>query len=174
MPKPIEPLNLRLERLTDKTGECWLWTGSVDAYGYGQLSFGHSKKLKAHRVAWELVNGAIPAGMGVLHRCDTPRCVRTEHLFLGDQAANIRDCADKGRVRSKYPVLRGEQNPQSRLTDEQRSAIRSSTATQRVLSEQYGVSQGTICRVRSSVGSSKRTARRRTVTEARAVLPSNE
>jgi hypothetical protein len=42
---------------------------------------------------WTLVNGPIPDGLFVLHRCDRPLCVRPEHLYLGsaqDNSANLR------------------------------------------------------------------------------------
>lgn len=66
---------------------CWLWTASVRNGGYGQLNV-DGKIVGAHRVSYELHNGLIPEndsyhGMCVLHKCDTPRCVNPEHLFLG-------------------------------------------------------------------------------------------
>lgn len=87
----------------DKTGDCWLWTASVNQRGYGQFKIydrgnGKQKVMETHRVAWLLENGDIPAGIQVCHKCDNPRCVRLDHLFLGTQKDNSQDMARKGRA----------------------------------------------------------------------------
>lgn len=75
---------------------CWLWTSGLTIYGYG--SFGvEGRSEKAPRVSWVLTYGPIPNGLHVLHRCDTPACVRPDHLFLGTPLDNIRDMIAKGR-----------------------------------------------------------------------------
>lgn len=76
--------------------DCWVWTDYIDRGGYGIFSIKHRNK-KAHRVAWELVNGPIPDGMLVCHKCDNPRCVRPSHMFLGTTQDNMRDRNSKGR-----------------------------------------------------------------------------
>lgn len=85
-----------------RTDGCWLWTGIIEASGYGVLNLtktsGYGSAL-AHRIAWALVNGRIPNGMCVLHRCDVPRCVNPCHLFIGTQTENVRDMDAKGRRR---------------------------------------------------------------------------
>ena len=77
-------------------GDCWFWTGAVAGYRYGHLSINGGVK-KAHRVAYELFVGPIPPGMRVLHQCDAPLCVRTDHLFLGTMLDNTLDMVRKGR-----------------------------------------------------------------------------
>lgn len=75
---------------------CWLWTGSVRGYGYGQFWF-NSRNRPTHRISWELAHGEIPDGLLVCHRCDNPICVNPKHLFLGTQQDNIDDKTRKGR-----------------------------------------------------------------------------
>lgn len=78
------------------TKTCWLFGSNAGSYGGG-----------AHRFSWTLHNGPIPAGMHVLHYCDTPACVRPDHLFLGTHRDNMRDAASKGRLNATYyPTMR--------------------------------------------------------------------
>ena len=80
----------------EKTGTCWFWRGSLDARGYGQFLV-NRRTIKTHRFAWELANGAIPAGLSCCHKCDRPRCCNPAHLFLGTHADNMLDMARKLR-----------------------------------------------------------------------------
>lgn len=86
----------------DGPGGCWLWTASkMDAYGHGQFTRrvdGKQYHLYAHRVAWELAHGPIPAGKVICHTCDVAECVNVAHLFLGTQADNLNDARAKGRL----------------------------------------------------------------------------
>jgi HNH endonuclease len=78
-----------------------LWNGSGVPDGHGVLGLGHRPHIQpcyAHRIAWTLANGEIPAGVAVLHRCDVPRCVNPHHLFLGSQGDNVRDASRKGHL----------------------------------------------------------------------------
>lgn len=92
------------ERMIDKTipvpeSGCIIFLGSVDGGGYGQVSTKRGKApAKSHRISWENENGEIPEGMMVCHKCDTPRCVNPDHLFLGSQFENMRDMSSKGRM----------------------------------------------------------------------------
>src|ERR1051325_1212117 len=87
--------------------QCWQWIGALDTrpgYGYGYLRLEPdrgSKTATAHRVAWELYHGPIPAGLWVLHHCDNRLCVRPSHLYLGDAKQNKRDAMVRHRHYTK-------------------------------------------------------------------------
>ena len=81
----------------NKTDGCWLWTAGCTNNGYGQFMDG-GKKYATHRFSWELHFGPIPQGQCVLHKCDVRRCVRSDHLFLGDRRDNSHDALAKGRL----------------------------------------------------------------------------
>lgn len=81
-----------------KTAGCWEWTGKIHSIrsGYGIVTIDY-KAHRAHRVAYALVKGPIPAALMVCHTCDNRICVNPDHLFLGDHTINVRDCVAKGR-----------------------------------------------------------------------------
>ena len=112
----------------DKTGECWLWLAGVDAGGYGKFQV-DGKTRRAHHVAWELAGKKIPKGKILRHKCDTPKCVRDEHLLPGTPKENVHDAIDRGRsaIGRPVPVERrryGERAARAMLTNEQASEIR--------------------------------------------------
>ena len=77
-PRGME-LSDRMGFHTDRTGECWLWTGSKNGSGYGYVCV-DGKTKKAHRVAYELAFGPIPVGAQIDHTCHTRSCVNPDHL----------------------------------------------------------------------------------------------
>jgi hypothetical protein len=79
----------------DPISGCWNWKRAINKNGYGLVHYG--KCRTAHRVAYELFIGEIPKGAQVLHKCDNPRCINPEHLFLGSHQDNMNDCLLKDR-----------------------------------------------------------------------------
>lgn len=69
----------RLEIRTDRTGECWLWTGRLNGSGYAEMKLGGRYQM-AHRVAYQEIVGPIPEGMQLDHLCRVRHCVNPAHL----------------------------------------------------------------------------------------------
>lgn len=123
---------------SDQNG-CKLWTGGKIYSGYGRMNClvnGKWTLQLAHRVAWELFCGTIPAGMCVLHTCDVRNCVNPDHLFLGTQGDNIKDTVSKGHCPS------GESHFRAKITAAQVKEIRAAVAageTQAAMAVRFGL-----------------------------------
>lgn len=80
---------------------CWLWFGSIDRKGYGQIRMpgkvGEGRLRYATHVSLELAGRPLPDGLWALHHCDMPACVNPDHLFAGTQLDNQQDSLRKGR-----------------------------------------------------------------------------
>lgn len=75
-----------------KTDGCWLWTGTFGSAGYGMLSRGGgrgARSVGAHRAAYELMVGPIPAGLQIDHLCRVRACVNPAHLELVTVRENV-------------------------------------------------------------------------------------
>lgn len=155
---------------------CWHWTAFRDSDGYGRFWL-DGTMVSASRAAWILTKGDVPPGMEVLHRCDNPRCVNPDHLFLGTKTDNMADRDRKGRVArgdnhgrrlhpEAYEHLRGdgwyathqnqasgENHGSAKLTWDDVHAIRREyldslgKVNQRMLGEKYGVDQTTVSEI---------------------------
>lgn len=147
----------------EELGPCWEFTKSKKSKGYGQIYVRrvHSP-VTASRLAWEIQYGPIPDGLGVLHRCDNPPCVRGEHLFLGTVRDNAIDMVAKGRAflqHHSFPgdphwshvqpelITRGEAHGMAKLKEWQVLQIRAlvpSGVTCASLAQSFGVHPGTV------------------------------
>jgi hypothetical protein len=155
--RPGDPAT-RFWRYVQKTDTCWLWTSALNENGYGVFHNPGGERL-AHRYSWLLTYGSLP-DVNVLHNCpggDNPACVNPSHLFLGNQAANMRDAAAKGRICKgdahnwHRTPQRGESHPRAKLTGAIVRSIRerytAGVATQVQMATEHGLGQGTVSQI---------------------------
>lgn len=87
-----EDLKRRLFNKVIKTDDCWLWTGSKNRWGYGNISVrenGKEKVYAVHRLVLQLEEIIIPENMVVDHLCRVRNCVNPKHLEIVTQRENI-------------------------------------------------------------------------------------
>lgn len=130
---------------------CWLWTGApsdnTPSGGYGRFRY-DGRQYKAHRFSWLLHRGPLADGEHVLHHCDTPACVNPEHLFIGDNAANVADRVEKGRT--SWKARQGEAHPMRKIDEGAVREIRqrhSDGARQCDLAVEFGLHRATVCEI---------------------------
>ena len=71
-----------------KLGKCWIWQAAIFKSGYG--AFGYlGKVVRAHRMAYLLKKGEIPAGLDLDHLCHVRRCVNPSHLEAVSRSVNL-------------------------------------------------------------------------------------
>jgi hypothetical protein len=129
------------QSIPEPNSGCWLWTsGSINSSGYPFVG-----KVAAHRCAWLAFRGPIPPGAHVLHRCDNRLCVNPDHLFLGDNAANVADRVAKGRSAD----MRGERNSNAKLTPADVLAIHRDMRPHRTVAKTYGITGKTVKSIRT-------------------------
>lgn len=135
------------QRFKEKIGQpaangCWPWLGFCNEAGQGWVnSRTKGGTTIASRASYEHFIGQISSGLYVCHKCDNPRCVNPDHLFLGTQKENMLDAVSKRR--HSY----GEKVKQSRLTEANVLEIRATIGPDRSfrgellrLSKRFGVS----------------------------------
>lgn len=85
----------RMDRQPGPDG-CWLWNGAKHERGYGRVRF-HGRLWSTHRLAYLVEHGRLADGDLVLHHCDSPACVRPDHLYVGTHQDNADD-RRRGRI----------------------------------------------------------------------------
>jgi len=64
-------------------GDCWIFQGVVDDWGYGRYNY-EGKYYRAHRLAYQFIKGEIEDGMHLHHIdiCTSKLCINPDHLEL--------------------------------------------------------------------------------------------
>lgn len=160
MPRKYPDIKIRLKaNVAVSEAGCWNRTTSSDKGGYTKIwHLGASRW--AHRVSWTVFRGEIPSGIDVLHRCDNPKCINPDHLFLGTHTDNMRDMLAKNRRKmpagkdhmlAKRPELirRGEAHCRSKLTDELVLRIRADPRGSTTIARELRLHRTTVIKIRS-------------------------
>ncbi len=77
---------------------CWLWIANANQNGYGRVSMskgtkgrgGKTTMLCAHRLAYEVFVGKVPAGMELDHKCRNRSCCNPAHVEPVTHAENVK------------------------------------------------------------------------------------
>jgi hypothetical protein len=131
------PLTKRFWDKVNQIEGCWLWTAGVKNNGYGGFRL-NNQTINAHRAAWLMVNGEIPKGLLVLHRCDNKLCVNPDHLYLGTHRDNMRDAVER------LCMNQGKKNGNSTLTEAIVLKIRKAHGSCRKLANLFGIAPQTV------------------------------
>ena len=102
--------------------------------------------MNMHRAVFQILFGELKSTEFVLHSCDNRKCINPEHLRKGSAADNSRDMLSRKRGR----WLRGENQPNARLTERQVQDIRNAHASGRQqieLARIYGMNPSHISRI---------------------------
>ena len=125
---------------------CWEWTACVrpGSHPYGKIGFWWNEKYiqLAHRFMWLRVYGELNDKIEVLHRCDNPRCVNPDHLFLGTQQDNVADAAAKKRMRGRFN-LNG-----TKISFDQAVQIRLASGTHAEIASRFGITASMVGLIR--------------------------
>ena len=68
---------------------CWIFTGARSSNGYGSISVS-GRVASAHRAAYEILVGPIPAGLQLDHLCRVRNCCNPAHLEPVTPRENVR------------------------------------------------------------------------------------
>lgn len=93
----------RLDAHIEVVGEDWIYTGRARSWnGYAIIATHGKRVARAHRIAYEIVNGPIPPTLHIDHvwlkGCRSRACIRPDHLEAVEQRVNNRRAAEKQRI----------------------------------------------------------------------------
>lgn len=138
-----------IERVIFTPDDCWEWQGGL-SHGYGRVGL-NNKTISTHKAMFEMFKGPVPSGMFLCHHCDNPKCCNPDHLFLGTQADNMKDCAKKKRH------VFGERSKLAKLSNSDVAKIRqlvSEGVSQKDVAKMFNVSVSNISKIMT--GASRR------------------
>lgn len=126
------------------TNNCWEWKGILYKQGYGRFYHHSTSERKAHRISFIIHFGEILKEVVICHRCNNRKCVNPNHLYSGTHMDNMKDLQNSN-------ILKGENNPASKLTEDIILKIRNEYKSKKIsmysMANKYDVSQTLISKI---------------------------
>jgi hypothetical protein len=149
----LDYLKTRLDYDIDNKTGCWNITSHRvhKSTGYTDIDI-KGKRYRVHRAVYISINGEIPEGKIIRHKCHNKRCMNPNHLLIGTKKDNTQDMlrakresrwANGGRHEEK------DRDKKQKLTNEQIKEIKTSDLSSYKLAEIYPVSAVQIRRIKS-------------------------
>lgn len=113
---------------TSTKDQCWLWTGALNASGYGVFGV-DGRTVYAHRYAYAALVGPIPDDLELDHLCRVTRCVNPFHLEGVTRTENLL----RRVLKSKTHCIRGHEfTPENTYSHQTRPTRRICLTCQRL------------------------------------------
>lgn len=127
---------------------CWLWTGSLVAAGYGNISGERSgTPVAAYRVSLDLAGVVVTPGLRIINLCGIRSCVNPRHWRGGSMS----DSLTLARQRGRMPARHGEHGSRAVLSQEQvdrvRALVGAGEISQQLAAKLLGVNSSTVSRI---------------------------
>ena len=138
--KPLEPLSDEFfkSRTDIDANGCHVFNGALGGNGMAKVKRA-GKFVSLQRLAYEFYVGEIPEGMYIYRICKNRTCINPNHLKIGDRSAIASHTFNTGRKHPRGNVV---------LTESIVREIKMSDEPMLRLAKKYGVSDGTIRKIK--------------------------
>ena len=139
---------IKAERLTtdikiDPATDCHIWQGAKHKQGYRDAEKGTHNMTVVHRLAMMLHLGReLGSEEYVIHTCNNPKCVNTNHMVLGNASKRYEVMVQKGNQnpasgRQKVRGVEVKQNRNYRYSEDEIRWVR--TAEVKEIAKRYNI-----------------------------------
>lgn len=134
-------------RSKQNTSDCLEYIGN-EGHKHGLISVtidNHRKMLPASRAMYMAANLRfdLPTNLFVCHKCDNPRCVNINHLFVGTAKDNAQDMIAKGRQAKRHKL----HTRKRKYTNDQILDVKSGKEPVSYYIAKYGMSNGYVSKL---------------------------